>query len=229
MVDDDRELCELVREYLKPDGLQVEPEHDGEVGLFRALSGAFELVILDVMLPTRNGLDVLCQLRRVSLVPVIMLTARGDEDDRIKGLELGADDYLPKPFNPRELLARVRSVLRRQDQRAGEAGSSPVTVALGDLTVCASAMRATRDGQPLTLTAAEVGLLEVLLQAAGRPVTRDELAERVLGRPLAAMDRSIDVHMSNLRRKLGPHPGGSERIRAIRGVGYLYTALGAPT
>jgi DNA-binding response OmpR family regulator len=229
MVDDDRELCELVREYLKPDGLHVELEHDGEVGLFRAQSGAFELVILDVMLPTRDGLEVLSHLRRVSPVPVIMLTARGDEDDRIKGLELGADDYLPKPFNPRELLARVRSVLRRQDHRPGDVGAAPLTVALGDLTVCASAMRATRDGQPLTLTAAEVGLLEVLLQAAGRPVTRDELAERVLGRPLAAMDRSIDVHMSNLRRKLGPHPGGSERIRAIRGVGYLYTALGDPT
>ncbi|GAB4249640.1 response regulator [Deferrisoma sp.] len=221
VVDDDAELCELLQEYLGREGFGVETAPDGPAGLDRARAGAFDLVVLDVMLPGLDGFEVLRELRKTSDVPVIMLTARGDDVDRIVGLELGADDYLPKPFNPRELLARIRAVGRR-----ARAGREPEVVRAGDLELDPGTRTALRAGEPVDLTSAEFSLLEVLLRQAGRPVSRDELARQGLGRPLMAFDRSVDVHVSSLRRKLGPAPDGTERIRTVRGVGYLYALPG---
>ena len=220
IVDDDVELCELVAEYLEPEGFEVEAVHNGEQGLQRALSGHPVLVVLDVMLPGMNGLDVLRQLRKQSRVPVLILTARGDEVDRIVGLEIGADDYLPKPFNPRELLARVRAILRRSQ---GETpGGAADRIHVGDVQVDVGARTVRRGGDAVDLTAVEFALLEILLRNAGQVVNREHLAQTVLGRKFVAYDRSIDMHVSKLRKKLGDYSGGSERIKTVRGVGYIY-------
>ncbi|GAB6064530.1 response regulator [Deferrisoma palaeochoriense] len=224
VVDDDAELCELLREYLEREGFGVETAPDGPQGLARARAGEFGLVVLDVMLPGLDGFEVLRELRKTSDVPVIMLTARGDDVDRIVGLELGADDYLPKPFNPRELLARIRAVGRR-----ARSGREPEVVRVGDVELDPGTRTVFRAGEPVDLTSAEFSLLEALLRQAGRPVSRDDLARQGLGRPLMAFDRSVDVHVSSLRRKLGPAPDGTERIRTVRGVGYLYALPGRRT
>ncbi|MDY6908764.1 MAG: response regulator transcription factor [Thermodesulfobacteriota bacterium] len=236
VVDDDTELCELLEEYLEPHGFSVMSIHDGESGL-RTLAGQpFDAVILDVMLPGRDGLEVLRGLRAQSDLPVLMLTARGDDVDRIVGLELGADDYLPKPFNPRELLARLRAILRRSRRDAGEtAGTSagdgtslprpPGAIQVGDIALNPGTRSATRAGKPLALTTVEFNLLETMLRAAGEVLSREELSLQVLGRKLQAYDRSLDVHVSNLRKKLGELPDGSERIKTVRGVGYLYSLV----
>jgi two-component system response regulator CpxR len=220
VVDDDAELCELLREYLEGEGYAVQTAGDGERGASAALDGTVELVVLDVMLPGLSGFDVLRRIRARSAVPVIMLTARGEDVDRIVGLELGADDYLAKPFNPRELAARIRAVLRRTT--AGAAGASPTVVTVGDLELDAGARRVRRAGEVVELTGTEFSLLERLVRAAGTVVRRDALFREVLGRRAAAYDRSLDVHLSNLRRKLGPLPGGGERIATLRGVGFQY-------
>ena len=220
IVDDDVELCELVGEYLTREGFEVESAHNGDKGLERALSGDHALLVLDIMLPGMTGLDVLRRLRSESRMPVLILTARGEDVDRIVGLEIGADDYLAKPFNPRELLARVRAILRRS-QAAPAATSAPVIV--GDVELDPGARTVTREGEPVELTAVEFSLLEALMRSAGQVVTREFLAQTVLGRRFVAYDRSIDMHVSKLRKKLGPASAGDgERIKTVRGVGYIY-------
>jgi two-component system response regulator CpxR len=220
IIDDDAELCELVGEFLESEGFEVESVHDGVTGVERCAQREPELVILDVMLPGLGGFEVLKRIRERSRVPVIMLTARGEEVDRIIGLEMGADDYLPKPFNPRELAARIRAILRRTSAAAAT-GETDV-LAAGDLTMDLGAHGVRSAGAEVELTGAEFAVLETLVRAAGTVVTRDDLSRRALGRRASAFDRSLDVHLSNLRRKLGPLPGGGERIKTIRGVGYLY-------
>ncbi len=223
VVDDDTELCELLRDYLSGEGFELTTVHRGDEGAELVREKDFALVVLDVMLPGMNGFDVLRRIRGVSQVPVIMLTARGDDVDRIVGLELGADDYLPKPFNPRELVARMRAVLRRQgDVVAPSAEKSMNEYRVGDILLCAANRTVKQDGQGVELTSVEFSLLQALLARAGAIVSREELVELVLGRQLSAYDRSIDVHLSALRKKLGHSYKGMERIRTIRGVGYLY-------
>ena len=226
VVADDVELCDLVKEFLQPEGLQVEAVHNGNRGLERALSGEHALVVLDVMLPGMNGLDVLRKLRASSTVPVLLLTARGQDVDRIVGLELGADDYLPKPFNPRELVARIRAILRRTRGEAPEKQAPQSSVRVGDVELNPATRTVLRGGEAVDLTAVEFNLLDVLLREAGRVVTRDELAKIALGRLFSPYDRSIDMHISKLRKKLGEDGKGGERIKTVRGVGYIYAAPG---
>ncbi len=224
VVDDDVELCELLTEYLGAEGFSVESVHDGRVGLTRASSGAHALLVLDVMLPGQNGFELLRRLRESSQVPVVMLTARGQDVDRIVGLEMGADDYLAKPFNPRELGARIRAIQRRLEREVRAAREPREVLAVGDLELDVGSRTVLRGGEEVALTSAELTLLEVLLRAAGTVVTREDLSERVLERRFSPYDRSIDVHVSNLRKKLGPTPNGRERIKTVRGHGYLYAA-----
>jgi two-component system response regulator CpxR len=224
VIDDDIELCELLTEYLEPEGFDVETINDGNMGIERALSGNYELVVLDVMLPGINGFDILRRIRASSNMPVLMLTARGDDVDRIVGLEMGADDYLPKPFNPRELVARIRAILRRSKQEIGKVTTAASEMlAVGDIELDTGTWIVRKTGKPVELTAVEFNLLEALLRAAGRVVMRDELAKIVLGRNLSPYDRSIDVHVSNLRKKLGHKFEGNERIKTVRGAGYIYS------
>jgi DNA-binding response OmpR family regulator len=220
LVDDDVELCEILTEYFSAEGFDVESAHDGVRGLERARSGEHGIMILDLLLPGMRGLDVLRQLRTRSNVPVLILTARGDDVDRILGLELGADDYLPKPFNSRELMARVRAILRRTRPNA-----DATRIDVGDVTLDPVTRQAWCDGRPLSLTMAEFVLLEAFLRHAGQVLSRERLAEQVLGRRLATFDRSIDVHVSNLRKKLGDAIGAREHIRAVRGEGYVFARL----
>lgn len=219
LVDDDVQLCKLLAERLATEGFSMETVHDGARGLERALSMESDLVVLDLMLPGRSGLDVLQRLRKVSPVPVLILTARGEDSDRILGLEMGADDYLPKPFNPRELIARIRAILRRTGR--AEASAGPVVV--GDLRLDPAIREAWLENAPLHLTSVEFALLEVFMREPGRILSREQLTEAVLGRKLGPFDRVIDVHVSNLRRKLGPAPDG-QRIKAVRGSGYLFVS-----
>lgn len=226
LIDDDVELCELVTRYLQREGFVTETVHDGGKGAARALApdGDFALVILDVMLPTLSGFEVLRRIREKSHLPVLMLTARGEETDRIVGLEIGADDYLPKPFNPRELAARLRAVLRRST--LPQASTPPDKLRAGDVELEPGARIARQNGQIVELTGAEYELLALLVRKAGTVVSREELVRKVLGRPLTAYDRSIDTLVSNLRRKLGHEASGAAgvgRIRAVRGSGYIYT------
>lgn len=205
----------MLSEYLSGEGLAVEIATDGDRGLDQALAGEYDAVVLDVMLPGKSGFEVLRELRVNSQVPVIMLTARGEDTDRIVGLELGADDYLPKPFNPRELAARLRAVLRRTNADAG----GPVSI--GDIRLDRQARLVTLAGVAVSLTAAEYAILERLMTRAGETVSKDELASHALGRTLSPFDRSVDTHVSRLRGKLGPLPDGGPRIQAVRGRGYL--------
>lgn len=225
IIDDDIELCELLNDYLRGEGFEVETVQTGEQGAVQALSGEYSLVVLDVMLPGLNGFDVLRKIRETSKLPVIMLTARGDDVDRIVGLELGADDYLPKPFNPRELVARIRAIQRRTDQhRSITSVADPSNeVNVGDVTLSTVNRSVRRGGESIELTSVEFTLLEVLLRQAGQVISREDLVEKALGRRLSTYDRSIDVHVSALRKKLGHHYGSTERIKTIRGIGYLYT------
>src|SRR6266851_4020921 len=226
IIDDDVALCELVTEYLEPHGFQIKSVHRGDTGAEAALSADFAIVVLDVMLPGLNGFEVLRRLRAESRVPVLMLTARGDDVDRIVGLEIGADDYLPKPFNPRELVARIRAILRRakadddHDEARVHAAARALTV--GDVKLDTGTRVVTRASETVELTAVEFDLLEKLLRAAGRIITREELSKDVLGRSTSPFDRSIDMHISNLRKKLGHQLGDVERIKTVRGVGYIY-------
>lgn len=227
LVDDDTELCALLEEYLVDEGFKLETCHEGNLGLERALSGQHDLIILDVMLPGSNGFEVLKQLRRKSDVPVLMLTARGDEVDRIVGLEIGADDYLGKPFNPRELVARMRAIFRRLNAQKSNAASIEVSskLCVDDIELEPGTRRVLKQGLFIDLTAVEFNLLTVLLQSAGKVISREELNRVVLGREYSPYDRSIDVHISKLRKKLGDKVGQADRIQAIRGEGYLYSVL----
>ncbi|MEW6487466.1 MAG: response regulator transcription factor [Thermodesulfobacteriota bacterium] len=222
VIDDDAELCELLADYLGSEGFSVVAAHDAESGLSRALEGQASLVVLDVMLPGMSGFELLRRLRERSRVPVVMLTARGDDVDRIVGLEMGADDYLPKPFNPRELVARIRAVLRRGPPASDPSDRAPPPLSVGDLELDPATRVVRQGGRPVELTSVEFSLLEALVRAAGTVVPREALAEAALGRKLSAYDRSVDVHVSSLRRKLGPRVGELERIKPVRGVGYLY-------
>jgi len=225
LADDDTELCEMLQEYLAAEGFDVEAVHDGEAALQQALTNAHDLLVLDVMMPKRNGFDVLRDLRKTSLIPVLMLTARDEDVDSIVGLELGADDYLPKPCNPRVLVARIRAVLRRTLTGAEDAGSAgqPDKLTLDDLEMHTGSRTIVLGGKPVAMTSTEYSVLEVLLREAGHVVSKADLSERALGRTLTRYDRSIDMHLSSLRKKLGPLPGGAERIKTVRGVGYQYT------
>ncbi len=227
VIDDDRELCELLTDYLSGEGFIVETVNDGRQGADQALIGDYVLVILDVMLPELNGFDVLREIRQQSKVPVIMLTARGDDIDRIVGLELGADDYLPKPFNPRELVARIRAIQRRMVTDVQRPAAEKLTeLIVGDVVLNPTNRMVRCAGKNIELTSVEFNLLEVLLTRAGEVISREALVEKVLGRRLSAYDRSIDVHVSALRKKLGHYEGDTERIRTVRSVGYLYSLPG---
>jgi two-component system response regulator CpxR len=221
VIDDDVELCTLVTEYLEPEGFQVEAIHDGRHGLERALNGEELLVVLDVMLPGMNGLDVLRQIRNTSKIPVLLLTARGEDVDRIVGLEIGADDYLPKPFNPRELVARIRAILRRT-QGSEKTDEVPDVVRVGDVELDPATRTVVQNGKEVELTSVEFNLLQVLLREAGRVVTREHLVDTVLGRKFSPFDRSIDMHVSKVRKKLGDSDGGTDHIKTVRGVGYIF-------
>ncbi len=221
IVDDDQGLVSLLQRFLQNEGFQVHAVFDHRSGLETALTGEYDVVILDVMLPGGSGFELLKSLRTQSRVPVILLTARGESVDRILGLEIGADDYVPKPFDPRELVARIRAVLRRSQEIHGDAGAEE-SLTVGDISLSLLSRTASCNGTPVELTGAEFNMLELLLRRAGMVVTREELAQAALGRPLSAFDRSVDVHVSRLRKKLGCVPGGEERIRPIRGIGYFY-------
>jgi two-component system, OmpR family, response regulator CpxR len=222
IIDDDTGLCELLSSYLSSEGFDVESAHDGAEGADRALSGDYALVVLDVMLPKLNGFEVLRRIRQSSQVPVLMLTARGDEIDRIVGLEMGADDYLPKPFNPRELVARLRAIQRRTLAPPDGAQAKPDTLEVGDVTLDLGTRTVRCAGAPVELTSLEFSVFEALLRLAGTVVSREELTRQALGREFGSYDRSIDVHVSSLRKKLGPGTGGEDRIKSVRGIGYLY-------
>jgi two-component system OmpR family response regulator len=216
LVDDDVELSGMLRDYLNQDGFAATAVHDGEAGVAAALSGSYGIVVLDVMMPGLSGIEVLRRIRAASKVPVLMLTAKGDDMDRIVGLELGADDYVPKPCLPRELAARLRAILRRT--QPAKAPGGPITV--GALTVFPEQRRVEWSAVPVELTSTEFNLLEVLARSAGRPVGKAALSEQALGRPLVRFDRSIDVHLSSIRRKLGLLPDGRSCIQTVYRQGY---------
>jgi two-component system, OmpR family, response regulator CpxR len=217
LIDDDIELCELMRKYFARREVDLEVAHDGRRGLARALAGGHDLLLLDVMMPGLDGFEVLRQVRRQSQVPVIMLTARTAESDRITGLDAGADDYLPKPFGPDELLARIRAVLRRSHR----APRNSETIEVGAIRLVPGAREVLCDGAPLAVTTVEYDLLEYLVRAAGRIVSRAELTSALYHRQASRFDRVLDMHVSNIRKKLGPH---GHLIRTVRGVGYLLGA-----
>ena len=225
LIDDDTELCEMLNDYLQSEGFQVASAHDAVHGIEQVLTGHHTLVILDVMLPGMNGFEVLKQIRTKSGIPVLMLTARGDEVDRIVGLEVGADDYLAKPFNPRELVARIRAILRRAEIAANPSTGDKCSEVLrvGDVEMDTGARSVRVEGREVDLTSVEFELLALLLRSAGKTVSREEISQSVLNRRLHPRERSVDVHISSLRRKLGHFQEGCERIRTIRGIGYLYT------
>jgi DNA-binding response OmpR family regulator len=221
IIDDDEELCELVSEYLSVEGFETSVVHDGVSGLSEARSGKYDLAILDVMMPKMNGFEVLKNLRTDSTLPVLKLTARGDDMERIVGLESGADDYLPKPFNPRELVARLRAILRRVQIDETEREK----ILVDDIELSDTARTAKLDGEEVVLTSVEFDLLKHLLIGAGKVIKKEDLSLRVLDRELSPFDRSLDMHISNLRRKLGNRADGSERIKTVRSVGYIYTLV----
>ena len=218
LVDDDVELCDSLIRLLRMDGLSVTAVHDADSGIRQTLEEQYDLIILDVMLPGGDGRKVLRRIRLNSRVPVIMLTARGDEADRIAGLEGGADDYLPKPFNTRELVARIRAVLRRDGR-----SHLPELLTIADLEIDCKQRKVRQGSHDIALTGAEFDILLLLVRSPGKVLSREEIAEAALGRPLGFFDRSVDNHVSSLRKKLGPRIGEAERIQNVRGAGYVYT------
>ncbi|MDO5059781.1 MAG: response regulator transcription factor [Neisseria sp.] len=218
LVDDDSDLTELLTEYLSAEGLEVNRMPDGESGVQEILSNQYDVVVLDSMMPKMNGLDVLKTVRsQQSAVPIIMLTAKGDDIDRIIGLEMGADDYVPKPCTPRELLARINAILRRA-QNSSEQSNTPNSIAVSNVTLYPAKRQATIGDAPLELTSTEFNLLEVLMRHAGQVVSKETLSIEALDRKLAKFDRSIDVHISSIRHKLGD----ASLIQTVRGLGYLF-------
>ncbi len=226
LVDDDRELCQMLTEYLNAEHFLVKSVHDGSVALEELRANDFEILILDVMLPSISGFDVLRELGATRTTPILMLTARGDDVDRIVGLELGADDYLSKPFNPRELVARMRAILRRASSRSAR-GASPDVFEIGPIVLNTGMHQVRVAGQPVPLTGAEFRVLELLMRSAGTVISRDQLTEQALGRKLVPYDRSIDTHISNLRRKLALEAGSQPEIKNVRGSGYTLTLTDA--
>ena len=222
LVDDDVELIEMLRDYLQGDGFAVDAIHDGTSAVAAALSGDYAIAVLDVMMPGMSGIEVLRNIRAKSVMPVLMLTALGDDAERIDGLELGADDYVPKPCTPRELAARIRAILRRTagTEASAEQDTAPAVVCVGDLVLWPEQRRAAWAEQPLDLTCTEFNLLEVLARNAGRAVSKDELSQQGLGRALTRFDRSIDVHVSSIRHKLAPLADGRSRIQTVFRKGY---------
>lgn len=225
MIDDDTELCQLVAEYLALDGLSFEAVHDGQAGLERIETAAADLILLDVMLPTLDGLSVLKALRAGPYCPVLMLTARGDDIDRILGLELGADDYLAKPFNPRELVARIKAILRRVELLQQEPSHAVSLLHINDLSLNTQNRQVLCAEHPVSLTATEFQLLEMLMRKAGEVISKEELSKVVLGRRLQMYDRSLDMHISNIRKKLAQF-SPNEKIQTLRGSGYLFLSEG---
>lgn len=221
MIDDDTGLCELLSEYLTAQGFEIQSVHDGEQGLKLAQANDYALILLDVMLPTLDGFEVLKQLRQTKLTPVITLTAKGEDFDRIFGLELGADDYIPKPFNHRELLARVKAITRRIEHINSLNVATTSKLLVNGITVNLAAREASIDGSTLTLTGTEYEILTLLCKNAGEVVSKEQISEEVLGRRLASFDRSIDMHVSNIRKKIAEHIPG-ERIKTMRGTGYVF-------
>ncbi|WP_263385610.1 response regulator transcription factor [Granulicella arctica] len=222
LIDDDQELCQLLRTRFASEGLDLKTVFLGKEGLRCALESSFALIVLDVMLPDTRGFDVLRELRKHTLTPVIMLTAQGDEVDRILGLELGADDYLPKPFSTRELLARMTAILRRSAWKVPFTAGKPPKFLSGDLEIDLALRIVLRNGEQIKLTSTEFDLTRSFCEAPGEVLTRELLVVTILERTFVPFDRSIDLHISNLRRKLGPRPDGYERIQSVRGIGYLY-------
>lgn len=221
LIDDDAELCALMSEFLKREGFTVSFEHEGHRGLEKATQEGVDLVVLDVMLPGLDGFEILRRLRQQSKVPVMMLTARGEDVDRIIGLELGADDYLPKPFNPRELAARIRAILRRYEPRPTSPGAAPPPrIEVNGVLLDPGSRQAFVDGKPVELTTFEFDILEMLMRSAGRVLSRDQLMENFYNRKATPFDRSIDMHISHLRKKLDR---GDSLIKTIRGVGYQFS------
>ncbi len=218
LVDDDAELTGMLVQYLANEGFAAEVAHDGEAGVAGALSGRFAIVVLDVMMPRLSGIDALRRIRATSRVPVLMLTARGDDIDRISGLNLGADDYVPKPCTPGELVARLRAILRRAPGAETAGAGGPINA--GPLVLWPSSRRATWQGTPLDLTGTEFSLIEILARHAGRLVSKEEISLQAFERPLARFDRRIDVHISSIRQKLGQRPDGQPWIVSVRGMGY---------
>ena len=224
LIEDDARLAQLTADYLQSHGYVVTRAGDGTRGLEEALKFRYDVVLLDLMLPGKSGLDVCRAVRERSDVPIIILTARGEEADRVMGLELGADDYLPKPFSPRELVARMHSVLRRA---RGQVGPPQKLLRVGELTVDPVAHRATLEGKELPLTGYEFTLLRVLAERAGRVLSREQIMELARGNAEDAFDRSIDVHISRLRQKLGDDPKKPRLLKTVRGIGYVYAGEGA--
>ena len=222
LADDDEELCHLLRDFLAREGFAVDLAHDGESAFRRAMEGDYDALILDVMLPHRSGLDLLRELRRDSALPVLMLTALGEDIDRILGLELGADDYVPKPCNPREIAARLRAILRRT---RGESEARLSDISVGPVSLRAASRSVSLRGEPVTLTGTEFNILAILLREAGHVVSKETLSQDVLGRPLGPFDRSIDVHISKLRRKLGNAADGKSLIGTVHRGGYLFRVV----
>jgi two-component system, OmpR family, response regulator CpxR len=218
LIDDDLPLSRLIREYCATDGLTVTPAATGEEGIYLSQQKQFQLIILDVMLPGIHGFEVLKRIRQRSNVPVLMLTTRGAARDRIQGLQSGADDYLAKPFEPEELIARIRSILRR----SYPAAQTLVRFEVGDVILDETERSVTVGSRLVDLTGAEFQLLRLLLEVPGKPLSREELVPQIFGRDVAAFDRSVDNLAGNLRKRLGTHPSGSERIKGIRNVGYVY-------
>jgi DNA-binding response OmpR family regulator len=218
IIDDDAELSALVIRFLSGQGFHVEQVSKASEGARRALAESFDLILLDVMMPDMSGFDVLRQIRVQSRVPVLMLTARGDTLDCVLGLEMGADDYLPKPFEPSELAARIRAILRRSNHHT----SGPQQISVGDIEIGTATRTVRRKGDLLDLTTVEFDLLAALMRAAGTTVSREDLVRTVLGREFSPFDRSIDTHVCNLRKKIGRLKDGTERIKGVRGAGYLY-------
>jgi DNA-binding response OmpR family regulator len=222
LVDDDRELCQMLTEYLDAERFDVKSVHDGGDALEELQNNDYEILILDVMLPSVGGFDVLRKLGASYETPILMLTARGDDVDRIVGLELGADDYLSKPFNPRELVARIRAILRRANNRPGR-GAVPDVLTVGPITLNTGTHLVHVADKSVPLTGAEFRVLELLMRSAGQVISRDAMTEQALGRKLVAYDRSIDTHISNLRRKLDLEVGKNPEIKNVRGSGYTLT------
>jgi two-component system response regulator CpxR len=231
IVDDDKKLCRLMADYLEPMGYRVDAAHNGMQGLEMILGGGYHAVILDVMMPGMDGLEMLQRVRRESDIPILMLTARGEETDRIVGLEMGADDYLPKTFSSRELLARLRAVTRRYriSERQADALSEDESMVFGDLRIDTSARTVRLGSETLILTPIEYELLTRLAQARGRVLTRDQLLDAVAGRSYEVFDRSVDVHISSLRRKLGEDPRNPTFIQTVRAVGYMFKGPEEPS
>lgn len=221
LIDDDVELVGMLGEYLEQEGFETKAVHDGEQGLFEALTGNYAIAVLDVMMPRLNGIETLRRIRMKSRMPIIMLTAKGDDTDRIVGLELGADDYVPKPCTPRELTARIRAILRRMQGPSLEDGSSQL-LEVGNLNMWPSQRRAEWNGKSLDLTGTEFNLLEIMVRHAGQPVSKSKLSEQGLGRPLERFERSIDVHISSMRHKLGTLPDGRSCIQTVYRLGYQF-------